>query len=126
WLDEHKDAIRKYIEETSTDYSQLAPEDLVRRKLAKDNPDWTEQEVADELRDKFGIGLSKKEINEDEMTDAEIAEVKRYNEEVDRLLSKGSRTLKAEAKEALEFFNKQKEELQLPEFEYEAPQPAQI
>src|SRR5690606_5703709 len=93
WLEQHKDAIKRYIDETSVDYSQLPPEELVKIKLQKDNPDWTQEEINDELRDRYGIGLSKKEINEDEMTDSEIAEARRYNEEVDRLLSKGSRTL---------------------------------
>lgn len=126
WLDQHKEDIKRYIDETSTDYSQLSPEELVKQKLQRDNPDWTPEEISDELKDRYGIGLTKKEINEDEMTDAEIAEVKRYNEEVDRLLSKGSRTLKAEAKDALEFLNKQKEELSLPELEWDAPKPEEI
>ncbi len=89
--------------------------------MAKDNPQWTPEEVKDELSDRYGIGLKKVEINEDEMTDDEIQSAKKHNQEVDRAIAKGQRLLKTDAKSAAEEFENRKSSLELPEFEFELP-----
>ena len=121
WIEENKDAVSRYIQETSTDYTKLPAEDVLRKKIQEDNPAWSEEDVAAEMRDRYGVGLQKREIDEDNMTSDEIVEAKRHNEKVEELLSKGSRKMKADAKEAADYFNEKKSSLELPELNYELP-----
>lgn len=122
WLNENRDALRTYLNETSTDYSSLDPQELVKLKIAKDNPQWTEKEVNEELADRYGLGLSKVEIDEENMTDEELNEAKAHNREVDKAISRGSRLLKTDAKKAADEFEANKANIELPEFEFELPQ----
>lgn len=117
WLEENEGTLRTYLEYKNTDFQAMSPEEVVERKLRKDNPEWTEEDIRSELRDKYGLGLTKVDINEDDMTSDEIKEAK----EVNRLVEQGSRQLKSAAKEAREFFEEEKKSLKAPEINIQTP-----
>jgi len=125
FLAENEGTIKKYLDEKNTDYSKLPQEELVRRKIQEDNPEFDQYDIEDVLAEKYGIGLEKKEINEDTMTSDEIAEAKRDNAEIDKLIAKGKRELKKDASQASKHFEEIKNSLQLPTWEIEEPIVAQ-
>ena len=96
-------ALKEYLDVQTTDYSTVAKEDLVREFLRAKNPRWTEDDINDEMSQKFGIGLE-----EDLLTDQEK---RRYNRE-----------LLANADEALNYFESKKSEIKLPDL---TPKPAE-
>lgn len=114
WLSSHEDNLFEYLKEKKTDYNSLSPEEIVSLKLRKDNPEFSEEDIKEELADKYGIGLQKKVID-DTMLDEEIEEAKNYNKSIDKKL----RQLKKDAPSYLQEFNKLKESLTIPELEYE-------
>ena len=119
FLEQNKETIKSYLNETSTDYSKLPHEELVKRKILNDNPELDEDDALEELRDKYGIGLEKVEIDEEEMTPDEIRDAKQHNAEVDKAVSKGKRELKKDAVSASKFFEEKKNGIELPKWEVE-------
>lgn len=115
FLEENKDIFLTYLKEKNTDYSSLKPEEVVYLKLKNENPEFSEEDLKEELADKYGIGLSKIEIDKDIMTDDEIKEAESYNKSIDKKL----RALKKDAPSAVQYFNSLKESLELPKFEME-------
>lgn len=124
WLEQNEGTIKTYLDEKSTDYAKLPSEELVRRKIKAENPDFDENDIRDELQDKYGIGLQKREID-DEMDIEEQAEIRKENAEIDKLISKGKRELKKDAGVATKFFEERKGNIELPKFEVDAPQPTE-
>lgn len=112
-IEEHEDSVAKYLEMRRTDFQSMPADKVLERKLREDNPDWSDSDIRSELADKYGVGLQKIEINEDEMSSEEIKEAKENN----RLVERGERLLKSDAKSAREYFEKIKQETKLPELE---------
>lgn len=112
-IEEHEDSIKTYLELKNTDFNSMDPAVLMERKLKSDNPEWSDEDIKSELQDKYGIGLDKKVIDPDEMTDEEIAEAEAYNKLIDR----GQRLLKKDIKEVRDYFENIKNETKLPELE---------
>lgn len=117
WLASNEDTLLQYLTEKKTDYSSLKQEDLVALKVRKDNPEFSEQDIKEELADKYGIGIQKKNIDMDTMSAEEVSEAQAFNKDIDKRL----RQLKKDAPTFLQEFNSKKESLALPDFEYELP-----
>lgn len=122
WLEENESTIKTYLNEKSTDYTSLDKVEVVRLKLKNDNPELDDDEIAEEMQDKYGLGLQKKEINRDEMDAEDIEEAEAYNKQIDKLISKGNRELKKDAVVASKFFEDRKSTFELPKFEVDAEQ----
>lgn len=112
WITEHKDDLYNYLSEVNRDYDTMNPEQLVKLKLKKDNPAWTDQEVEQELSELYHVGSDLITIDKMEMLDEEIKEAERHNKEVLR----AHRLLKTDAKVAQDHFNEYKSKLEIPEF----------
>lgn len=117
WLESNEDKLFKYLKEKKTDYTTFKPEELVALKFKQDNPELSDEDIKEELADKYGIGLEKITIDDDLMTDEEIADAKIHNKSVDKL----QRQLKKDAPQAEEYFKQIKESLEVPKFEFELP-----
>jgi hypothetical protein len=118
WLESNEDKLFKYLKEKKTDYSSLKAEELVALKFKQDNPELSDEDIKEELADKYGIGLERKVIDEDLMDEDEIAQAKAFNKTIDKL----NRQLKKDAPQAQEYFKQLKESLELPKFEFELPE----
>ena len=106
-LDENSKVIYDYIREgklkelndflsvQTQDYSSKSQDQLVAEYLKAQNPEWTTEDIEDEMSSTYGLGL-----DEDLITDQEK---RAYG-----------RKLKADAKEALQFFESKKSEIKLP------------
>lgn len=106
-LDENSKVIYDYIREgklkelndflsvQTQDYSSKPQDQLIAEYLKAQNPEWTNEDIEDEMSSTYGLGL-----DEDLLTDQER---RAYG-----------RKLKADAKEALQFFESKKSEIKLP------------
>lgn len=115
YLQTNQELVLQVLREKSTDYSAMSNEDALRLKLSKENPEWSAEDVADELSERFGVGLQKITIDKEAMDADEIKEAESHNRKVDaatRLLKKEGSLAKAELAEAVK-------DLKLPELEYE-------
>lgn len=107
-LDENSKVIYDYIREgklkelndflsvQTQDYSSKSQDQLVAEFLKAQNPEWTTEDIEDEMSSTYGLGL-----DEELLTDQEK---RAYG-----------RKLKADAKEALQFFESKKSEIKLPD-----------
>lgn len=98
-------ALKEYLDIQTTDYNSVPKEDLVREYLRSKNPKWSEDDINDEMSQRFGVG-----IDEDLLTDQER---RRY-----------SRELLANADEALNYFESKKSEIKLPDLSPKPTEPA--
>lgn len=115
FLEQNRETLKTYLNESDKDYKALGQEEVLRLKIKTDNPDFDDNDIKDELADKYGIGLQKKEITDD-MDDDEIAQIKKENTEIDKLISKGKREMKKDAVSAVNFFEERKSTLELPKW----------
>jgi hypothetical protein len=115
-LDENSKVIYDYIREgklkelndflsvQTQDYSSKSQDQLVAEFLKAQNPEWTTEDIEDEMSSTYGLGL-----DEDLLTDQER---RAYG-----------RKLKADAKEALQFFESKKSEIKLPNLNPKSNEP---
>ena len=80
---------------------KLDAADSIKLKIQYDNPDWTVDDVEDEYEQKYGIGVDK-----DDMDDNEYAKLER----------RAQRKIDADAKASKDFLVKLRDEIQLPDF----------
>lgn len=118
YLQSNENVLRDYLKYKDLNVDNLTDEQIVIEGLKRKYPRWTDSDLKDELRDRYGIGLSKKEITED-MDSDEIAEIKAYNDKIEDKIRSGGRHLRSDVdsykKDILDF----KQSLVLPEFETE-------
>lgn len=119
YIKEHEGTLEKYFTLKNINPDELDEVSLVKYKLSKENPYWTEQDIDEEIRDRYGVGLRKKEIDRDNMLEEEIKEAERYNDNIESKLRRGERALKAEASKASELIKSEKESITIPEIELE-------
>lgn len=119
FFEEHENTLRQYLNEKNTDYKALPALELVKRKISAENPEFDNDDVNQELEDKYGIGLELIPIDEDVMEPEEIAAAKRENKLIEKEIQKGARALKKDSAIAAEYFEQQKQSLTLPKFEVE-------
>ena len=115
FLEQNKETLKTYLNESDKDYKALGQEEVLRMKIKADNPDFDDNDVKDELAEKYGIGLEKKEIKDD-MSTEEVAQINKENAEIDKLISKGKREMKKDAVSAVNFFEERKSTLELPKW----------
>jgi hypothetical protein len=78
---------------------KLGDEDAIKLRIQIENPDYTDEDVADEYDQKYGIGVDKEDVSDEEFAKLE----RRVN-----------RKQKSDAKEAREALGKLKTEIRLP------------
>jgi hypothetical protein len=79
----------------------MSAEDVIKLKMQIDNPDYTEEDINDEYEQKFGVGVSKDDVEESEYAKWE---------------RRAQRKLTAESKTAKEFLSRLKDSIALPDF----------
>lgn len=118
FVDTHKEDFLKYLTESTRDYSSYDNLEAVKLELKAKNPAWDDKDIEGELQEKYGIGLKLHEINEDELTEDEVKELKKENKLIQDKINKGERLLKKDGLDAKSFLSSTKEEVSLPEFEF--------
>lgn len=115
-LTPYEDQLQKYFKYKSLDISAMSDVDLLKYKLQKENPSFDENDIAEALKEDYGIGLKLKTIPEDAL-DSEIATIESYNERIQSEINKGKRRLKADVYSAKSILEAEKASISLPELE---------
>jgi len=129
WLSDNESTIKTYLNEKDKDYSKIPSEQLAEMKIRKENPTFSDEDVKEELGEKYGIGLQKQSENIDDYSDVEddearelVKEAKLHNKNLVTL----QRALKKDAPTFVKEFEDAKASISLPEFEIEAPKIEQV
>lgn len=121
FLEENDEVFSKYYQEKNTKYNEMPPDKLAELQIRKANPHLSEEDIKDELADKYGVGATVySEKDEDYDDPDELKEAKRINKETAKL----QRQLKKDAPLFAKEFEENKQSITLPEFEmdFEAQQ----
>jgi len=113
-LDGKEDLVYNYFKQKNTDYNQFSDIDVIKTKIARDNPNWDSEDVELELESKYGaVLLSEKidinEIDKDIYPD-EYKEALKINKDID----KAEKLLKRDAKETRLTLEELKNNIELP------------
>ena len=125
YIQEHKDKLKTFLEYSSLDLEKLSNEEALTLKLRRDNPSWSEQDIKEELKDRYGIGLKLKEIPEDAF-DEEVERINNYNDKIKAQIAKGERQMKSDVLQAKKELDNLRSELDLPEWEVEVEAQSQF
>lgn len=113
-LSGQEDLVYDYLIQKNTDYNQVNDLDIIKGKIASDNPDWDEDDIQLEIEAKYGAGITSEKINLEEIDKdlypEEYKEAVKINKEIER----SEKLLKRDAKETRSFLEKNKNELSLP------------
>lgn len=116
YVEEYKDNLNHYFKYKNLDVDTMSQDELVKFKLKQENPSWSDEDIKDELRDTYGIGLKEKSIPEDAL-DEEIEKINEYNDRVKERIRRGERLLKADVERAKSILKDEQSKLELPEVE---------
>jgi hypothetical protein len=113
-LDGKEDLVYDYFKQQNVDYNQFSDIDVIKTKIAKDNPGWDSEDVEIELESKYGsVLLSERidisEIDKDIYPD-EYKEALKINKDID----KAEKLLKRDAKETRIALEELKKNIELP------------
>jgi hypothetical protein len=113
-LDGKEDLVYDYFKQKNTDYNQFSDIDVIKTKIAKDNPNWDSEDIELELESKYGSVLLSERINLDEIDKDiypdEYKEAVKINKEID----KAEKLLKRDAKETRVTLEELKNNIELP------------
>lgn len=116
YVDQYEETLSKYFKYKGVDPESMSNEELLRFKLKQENPTWTEEDIKDELKDTFGLGLKLREIPEDALYE-DRERIEQYNETIKDRIRRGERLLKAEVLKAKNILKEEQSKLELPELE---------
>jgi len=112
-----EDELFNYLSEKRKDYEAMSDYDVVKENIMRSNPNWTEKDVAIELKSKYG-GLSAKkdlsQIDEDIYPD-EYKSAVEFNE----LIEERETILARDAREARRVLDEQKKNIEFPKLTQE-------
>lgn len=112
-----EDELFNYLSEKRKDYEAMSDYDVVKENIMRSNPNWTEKDVAIELKSKYG-GLSTKkdlsQIDEDIYPD-EYKSAVEFNE----LIEERETILARDAREARRVLDEQKKNIEFPKLTQE-------
>ena len=112
-----EDELFNYLSEKRKDYEAMSDYDVVKENIMRSNPNWTEKDVAIELKSKYG-GLSAKkdlsQIDEDIYPD-EYQKAKEFNE----MIEERETILARDAREARRVLDEQKKNIEFPKLTQE-------
>lgn len=113
-LEGKEDLVYDYFQKKNVDYNQYSDIDVIKTKIANDNPNWDSEDIELELESKYGAILFSERINLDEI-DKEIypdeyKEAVKINKEID----KAEKLLRRDAKETRAILEDLKNNITLP------------
>lgn len=116
YVEQHQENLNNYFKYKNLDVDNMSSEELVKFKLKQEHPSWSDEDVKDELRDTYGLGLKEKQIPEDAL-DEEIEKISDYNERIKERIRRGERLMKADVEKSKKLLKEEQSKLELPEVE---------
>lgn len=118
YISDNESKLREYFSLKALNLTDMKDNELVFEGLKRDNPTWSREDIIDEMKDSYGVGLKVKTITSD-MDEDEAEEARRYNERIEERVARGERLLKRDALKYKQDIKKLQDENVLPEFETE-------
>lgn len=116
YVEQYQENLNNYFKYKNLDVDNMSSEELVKFKLKQEHPSWSEEDIKDELRDTYGLGLKEKQIPEDAL-DEEIEKINDYNERIKERIRRGERLMKADVEKSKKLLKEEQSKLELPEIE---------
>lgn len=113
-----EDEIFNYLSEKRKDYSTMSDYDVVKENIIRSNPNWTEKDIAIELKSKYGTLSGKKDLSEidQDIYPEDYEKAVEYNE----LIEERETILARDAREARRVLDEQKKNIEFPKITQEA------
>ena len=116
YVEQYQDNLNNYFKYKNLDVDNMSSEELVKFKLKQEHPSWSDEDIKDELRDTYGLGLKEKQIPEDAL-DEEIEKINDHNERIKERIRRGERLMKADVEKSKKLLKEEQSKLELPEVE---------
>ena len=113
-----EDEVFNYLSEKRKDYTSMSDYDVVRENLIRTNPNWTDKDIALELKSKYGNLSGKKDLSsiDEDIYPDEYQSAIEYNE----LIEERETILERDAREARLVLDEQKKNIEFPKLTQEA------
>lgn len=109
-----------YLSEKNKNYEVMSDLDVVRERIRKDNPQWTNKDVDSEIRFKYGKEFNKVDLSEIDEDDRDAYEkALKHNDEVERR----ELVLERDARDARYSLESAKKNIELPKIQREEETP---
>lgn len=117
----NEDEVFNYLAEKRKDYSTMSDYEVVKENLIRNNPNWTEKDVAIELKAKYGNLAGKKDLSEidEDIYPEEYQKALEFNE----MIEERETILARDAREARRILDEQKKNIEFPKLTQEAVEP---
>lgn len=116
YVEQYQENLNNYFKYKNLDVDNMSSEELVKFKLKQEHPSWSDEDIKDELRDTYGLGLKEKQIPEDAL-DEEIEKINDYNERIKERIRRGERLMKADVEKSKKLLKEEQSKIELPEVE---------
>ena len=120
-LEGKEDVLKSYLDEKLKDYNSMSDLDVVKEKLQKENPNWTQKDIDAEIKYKYGKSFEFKSLDDLYEDSKEYEQALEHNERVERSLN----LLERDSRDSRLWLNEQKKSIELPKITKEAPVEAQ-
>jgi hypothetical protein len=112
-----EDEVFNYLSEKRKDYESMSDFDVVKENLIRSNPNWTDRDIALELKSKYGSLSGKKDLSEidEDIYPDEYQSAVEFNEVVEERET----ILLRDAREARIILNEQKKNIEFPKLTQE-------
>jgi len=113
-----EDEVFNYLSEKRKDYTSMSDYDVVKENLIRSNPNWTDKDVAIELKSKYGNLAGKKDLSEidEDIYPDEYQSAVEFNE----MIEERETILARDAREARRILDEQKKNIEFPKLTQEA------
>jgi hypothetical protein len=113
-----EDEVFNYLSEKRKDYQKMSDYDVIKEKIIRSNPDWTEKEIAIDIKSKYGSLSAKKDLSsiDEDIYPEEYQSAIEFNE----LIGERETILARDAREARRTLDEQKKNIEFPKFTQEA------
>lgn len=113
----NEEAAYNYLQEKFRDYNSMSDIDVIKTKLQRDNPTWTQRDIDVEIRSKYGKNFDLKDLSEidPDINPREYEEAVRFNEDIE----KRETLLQRDARDSRVFLNESKKSIELPQIKSE-------
>ncbi len=112
-----EDELFNYLSEKRKDYEAMSDYDVVKENIMRSNPNWTEKDVAIELKSKYGGLSAKKDLSQidEDIYPEEYQSAVEFNE----LIEERETILARDAREARRVLDEQKKNIEFPKLTQE-------
>lgn len=112
-----EDELFNYLSEKRKDYNTMSDYDVVKENIIRSNPNWTDKDIAIELKSKYGVLSAKKDLSEidEDIYPDEYKSAIEFNE----LIEERETILARDAREARRLLDEQKKNIEFPKLTQE-------